>query len=147
MELSQRIQQLRKEQNMTQQDLADRLFVSRQAVSRWEMGTAMPDLENLVAMSRVFGVTVDELLTGEKAAVPETAEPKKPDPRKWVRAWLLTCLAIAAVFAVWTFVQWKFGGLLIAMTPMTVAVQLINICFDVGLIFAAIYFIRRLGRK
>ena len=69
MELHERIYQLRKEKNMTQQDLADRLGVSRQAVSRWEMGSAKPELDSLSAISQIFGITVDELLNAEE--IPE----------------------------------------------------------------------------
>ena len=47
---------------MTQTDLADRIFVSFQAISSWECGTTLPDVENLCNLARVFNVTVDELL-------------------------------------------------------------------------------------
>ena len=79
MELSQRIYDLRKAQNMTQQELADRLNVSRQAVSRWEMGSAVPELEHLKNMAGIFGITLDELVTG---ATPQPAVPKKMNGSK-----------------------------------------------------------------
>ena len=60
------IRLLRKEANMTQQELASKLFVSQQAVGKWERGEATPNPETIVAMSRIFGVSADTLL-GESA--------------------------------------------------------------------------------
>ncbi len=62
MKFNEKLHDLRKRSNMTQTALAEKLNVSRQAVSRWEQGSAMPDIENLIAMSDLFGVTLDELL-------------------------------------------------------------------------------------
>lgn len=56
---------LRKKNNLSQEDLADRLAVSRQAVSRWESGSALPDAVNIVQLSKLFGVTTDYLLKDE----------------------------------------------------------------------------------
>ena len=67
MELHEKIYQLRTEKRMSQGDLAEALGVSRQSVSKWETGIAVPELDKLVRMSRVFEVTLDELVTGEKA--------------------------------------------------------------------------------
>lgn len=60
------IRLLRKEANMTQQELASKLFVSQQAVGKWERGEATPNPETIVAMSKIFGVSADTLL-GESA--------------------------------------------------------------------------------
>ena len=60
------IRLLRKEAKMTQQELASKLFVSQQAVGKWERGEATPNPETIVAMSRIFGVSADTLL-GESA--------------------------------------------------------------------------------
>lgn len=62
MKFYEKLYTLRKGANMTQTDLAEKLGVSRQAVSRWEMGAAMPDIDNLIAMSDLFRVSLDELL-------------------------------------------------------------------------------------
>lgn len=152
MELHERIYQLRKEKNMTQQDLADRLGVSRQAVSRWEMGTATPEIESLTAMSRIFGMTLDELVTGEKqgpAAADQPAVEKKawPDPRKWIIAWAVTWLVIVGIYAVWMLLEWKMWGALVAIAPVALIVQVINLGFRLGLVFAIVYVIRRFWKK
>lgn len=62
MELGKRIYSYRTKLNMSQGDLADALGVSRQSVSKWENGNAVPDLEKLIKMSELFGITLDELV-------------------------------------------------------------------------------------
>ncbi len=70
--IGKKISTLRKEENMTQMELADRLGISFQAVSNWERGNSMPDISKLPELAEIFGVTVDELL-GEKSALVEAA--------------------------------------------------------------------------
>ena len=74
--LGRRIQEGRKAAGLSQESLGERLGVSRQAVSKWEADTSVPELENLIAMSRVFGVSIGALLGVEppEAAPDETEE-------------------------------------------------------------------------
>ena len=65
MTLGKRIAFCRKKSGMSQEDLADRLSLSRQAVSRWETDAALPDVEKVIQLSRIFGVSTDYLLLGE----------------------------------------------------------------------------------
>lgn len=65
MKLADKILNLRKTNGMSQEDLADKLKVTRQAVSRWEMGTAQPDTPNVLQLSKLFGVTTDFLLNDD----------------------------------------------------------------------------------
>ena len=70
------IAKLRQNKNMTQQQLAAALGVSHQAVSKWETGAALPDVQTLIALTRLFGITIEQLLEGD---VPEDrVEPPKP---------------------------------------------------------------------
>ena len=66
MEFHEKLQQLRKEKGLTQEELAQALYVSRTAVSKWESGRGYPNIDSLKAMGKFFGVTVDELLSGEE---------------------------------------------------------------------------------
>ena len=66
MEFNEKLQELRKQKGLTQEELAQALFVSRTAVSKWESGRGYPNLESLKAIAGFFGVTVDELLSGEE---------------------------------------------------------------------------------
>ena len=65
MKISEKIVHLRKLNGLSQEDLAEKLQVSRQAISRWEMGTAKPDANNILQLSTLFGVTTDYLLHDE----------------------------------------------------------------------------------
>ena len=65
MRLSDKIIQLRKSNGWSQEDLAEKLNVSRQAISRWEGAAAQPDAANILQLSRLFGVTTDYLLNDE----------------------------------------------------------------------------------
>lgn len=70
MSLGTNISRLRAEKRLSQGDLADILNVSRQSVSKWETDGSVPDLDKLVKLSRVFDVTLDELVTGEAPMAP-----------------------------------------------------------------------------
>lgn len=61
-EVANRLQQLRKKNNLSQEELAERIGISRQAVSKWERAEASPDTDNLILLSRLYGVSLDELL-------------------------------------------------------------------------------------
>ena len=67
MTLVQRIQELRKQRGLSQEGLGEALGVSRQAVSKWEGDNGIPELDTLIAMSRLFGITIGELLGVEEA--------------------------------------------------------------------------------
>lgn len=74
--------ELRKEQGMTQAELAQKLNVTNKAVSKWETGEAMPETALLLPIARIFGVTVDELLAGGRAEQEEQAERGEPPEEK-----------------------------------------------------------------
>lgn len=65
MEFNNRLYELRKQKGLSQEELANRLNVSRQTVSKWEIGDSTPDMEKLVALSDLFEVSIDELVTGK----------------------------------------------------------------------------------
>ena len=66
MEFIEKLQLLRKQKGLTQEELADALFVSRTAVSKWESGRGFPNIESLKAISKYFSVSLDELLSGDE---------------------------------------------------------------------------------
>ena len=67
MEFQERLERLRRERGLSQEALAEVVGVTRQAVQKWESGASRPDMENLTALARYFGVTLDYLITGEEA--------------------------------------------------------------------------------
>lgn len=76
MDIADRIQHLRKTKGFSQEELADRLGVSRQAISKWESRQNFPDVEKIILMSDFFGVTTDYLLKGTEPTTGEKADSK-----------------------------------------------------------------------
>ena len=66
MEFNEKLVQLRKSRNLTQDELAEALYVSRAAVSKWESGRGLPSIDSLKDIAKFFSVSIDELLSGEK---------------------------------------------------------------------------------
>ncbi len=66
MEFNEKLQELRRQKGLTQEELAEVLFVSRTAISKWESGRGYPNIDSLKAISKFFGVTIDELLSGDE---------------------------------------------------------------------------------
>ena len=75
-ETANRLLQYRKQHNLSQEELAEKIGVSRQAVSKWERSEASPDTDNLISLAEVYGVSLDELLKGK----PEEGEQEQNDP-------------------------------------------------------------------
>lgn len=66
LETANRLYELRKKHNLSQEELAEKLGVSRQAVSKWERSEASPDTDNLIALAKIYELSLDELIYGEK---------------------------------------------------------------------------------
>lgn len=95
MKLEEKLTGLRKEKGLTQLELAEAVHVSRQAVSRWEVGTSIPTTENLACLSQVYGVSVDDLLNDREELPAPQKEPPPADGEKAAKRW--TALALAAL--------------------------------------------------
>ena len=66
MEFNEKLQELRKGKGLTQEELAEKLFVSRAAISKWESGRGYPSIDSLKEISRFFSVTIDEMICPEE---------------------------------------------------------------------------------
>lgn len=77
MEFSEKLQKLRTQRNLTQEQLANQLFVSCTAISKWETGRGTPNLDSLQAIAKLFGVSLDELLSTEEVVVMAKNENKR----------------------------------------------------------------------
>lgn len=103
MTFGEKLQALRKARGWSQEELATQINVSRQALSKWESGASVPDTENVVALSRLFGVSTDYLLLdkGETAAAPVTAVSavkKWPAMRRvWLTVFLISVVGKLAI--------------------------------------------------
>ena len=122
MTLGQRIQEHRLRLELSQEALGERLGVSRQAVSKWEADAAMPDTDKLIALSKLFGLTLNELLQVEGPEAGQAAENAEETPRSELReeeklgkkkmhaaSWLLPGLAVLALVLGLTAMTVSFG--------------------------------------
>lgn len=102
MNLSAKLTSLRKQKGLTQMDLAEKLNVSRQAISRWEVGTAVPSTDNLKVLSELYGVTVDYLLNDGTVQIHEERAPisvSKNHTPKTRKSMILLLFVVDAIVA------------------------------------------------
>ena len=106
--LADRIQQLRREHGLSQEQLAEKLNVSRQAVSKWESAQAQPELDKILALSELFCVTTDYLLKGSRGTPPEagSAPARRPDAAFASRVLYLAALFFLGVGLVCALAAW-----------------------------------------
>lgn len=102
MTLGERLRQLRQRSGLSQEDVAQKLFVSRQSVSKWELDQAEPSVDNLRVLAKLYDVTLDELLAGEDSGGPAQQEPSEPAPdeSEFVRRYRSVVLFRTAVMVV-----------------------------------------------
>lgn len=98
-EVGRKLRELRMQRNYTQIDIAEKLNVSRQAVSRWETGSSCPETDKLILLGELYGVSVDELL-GRKKKELRQGESKESSPQKkginWEYFGLIVILLISS---------------------------------------------------
>ena len=143
------LSELRKEQGMTQKELAEKLFVSDKAVSKWETGGSIPDVALLMPLSKLLDVTVPELLECRRYEKTETLAPEKADAmmntviqmtdeerkeaervRKKIQTWFIaaTVISFVALLGIYQYFMMSRG-----MNPMMLAMPLMLPLF--GMIF------------
>ncbi len=99
MELHEKLQELRKSRGLTQEQLAQRIYVSRTAISKWESGRGTPSIDSLKALSAFFAVSVDELLSGDALLTLAQEETKQRERRiRHLVFGLLDCCAAMLFF-------------------------------------------------
>ncbi len=135
MEFNEKLQQLRKSRGLTQEELAEALFVSRTAVSKWESGRGYPNIDSLKELSRFFSVKIDELICSEE--IISAAENEK---KEFIGKYLsFLCGALDVFMAVLLFIPVFGNGAgsavslfgLTGVSPWIKAVFLIVLCLTV----------------
>lgn len=100
MEIKEQLKEHRARLGLSQEELADRIFVSRQTISNWETDRTYPDVQSLLLMSDLFGTSIDELVKGDVATMEKTIENEwKTMSRLAMTAWVLVGVGIACVIA------------------------------------------------
>ena len=126
MELSNQMKKYRTEAGLSQDALAEKIFFSRQTISNWETGKNYPDVNSLLRMSEVFGVSVDALLKGDVEEMKEMV--KKEDQMEFDRlgrlyTWLMLLMIVTPVPLTKLFRFWGLGiWACLAAVSMTMAV-------------------------
>ena len=96
--LGSRLQRLRAQYNWSQQELADQVYVTRQTISNWETGKNYPDLQSLLLLSKIFAISLDDLVKGDLEIMRETI--KRSDIHSmYVYTYLMIGLIMAAIIA------------------------------------------------
>jgi transcriptional regulator with XRE-family HTH domain len=150
MKFGEKLQKLRKQRGLSQEQLAAQLTVSRQAVSRWELVDTMPDTENVIQLSRLFGVSCDYLLrdeVNEQGAPLPTLEPPLPtlepplsapvSPRPtpgeahlteqgWIHNAFILSLGVCALGLVGAFMFYRFQGHTVRPLAIGFMIQLLG---------------------
>jgi len=118
MGIADRIQTLRKTNGISQEELADKIGVSRQAVSKWESGQSTPDIEKIILLSGFFGVTTDFLLKGIEQAEEETKS--KGDARIYALAGTaINFIGLVVAIMIWVEKQ-TLGSVAVGLIIMAV---------------------------
>lgn len=121
MEFCEKLQMLRKARGWSQEELAQQINVSRQALSKWESGASIADTENVIALSRLFGVSTDYLLLEESEAASTPAAGSAPaKEKKWPVpriVWLVILLvAVVGLIAMHILASVRYAsGLLLSV--------------------------------
>lgn len=102
MEFKDKLQNLRKQMNMTQEQLASLLYISRTAVSKWETGRGYPNLDSLKEISKLFNVTINDLLSTEEIVVAKDLEKKQMNQQ----------------YTIYIFIMLNFFSALLAFVPI-----------------------------
>ena len=105
MEFSEKLQELRKSRSLTQEELAEALFISRTAISKWESGRGYPSIDSLKEISRFFSVTIDDLICSDELITAAESD-KKEFVSKYVS---LICNVLDILLAILLFIP-AFGN-------------------------------------
>jgi len=151
------LSELRKEQGLTQKELAEKLFVSDKAVSKWETGGSIPDVALLMPLSKLLGVTVPELLECRKYQKTETIAPEKADAmmstviqmtdeerveadrmRKKIQTWFIVVAVVCLLTLIGTYQYFsQFRGINPLAVPMPLMIPLFGFIFGLYACFSA----------
>jgi transcriptional regulator with XRE-family HTH domain len=119
MNIGKKIHEIRQQKNITQEQLAKDLAISRQAVSKWESGKAIPDIENLMYISNLYDVSLDELIKGDDEVGQKIVA--DASAKKWHKLSIVFFAALL-VYIIWFGLQYSVwqAGLGIATLSMII---------------------------
>jgi len=122
MEIGKQIRKYRTEQKLSQDELAERIYVSRQSISNWENGRNYPDIRSLVLLGNVFGVSLDILVKGDLKEMKEQI--KEADKKRFARDSVVFTVLFVAIIVLPVPLAWFFSWYGMAAWGVTVSVAL-----------------------
>jgi transcriptional regulator with XRE-family HTH domain len=128
MVISEMLKEVRENAGLTQEQFAEKLDISRQAVSKWERGLAMPDIENLMYISNIFNVSLDTIIKGDKKMENKVISDSK-NAKLISRLFLIGFFAVIILVTIFTTEPqpiWKWGliiGLILALFVARVLIK------------------------
>ena len=138
MEFHEKLQVLRKQKGLTQEELAEALFVSRTAISKWESGRGYPNIDSLKAIATFFSVTIDELLSSEEVLTIAENDGKQKEAHLRDLVFGLLDLSVAMAFFVPLFGQKADGYVqavsLLALTEISAYLKAAYFASIIGMI-------------
>ena len=142
MEFNEKLQELRKRRGITQEELAQALYVSRTAVSKWESGRGYPSIDSLKAMAKFFSVTVDELLSGDEALTIAEADNKRKENHFRDLVFGFLDISVALFFFLPFFAQRTNGDIdevsLLSLTEASLYLRIFYFVIVIGIITSGI---------
>ncbi|MBR2894735.1 MAG: helix-turn-helix transcriptional regulator [Oscillospiraceae bacterium] len=138
MEFHEKLQELRKQSGLTQEELAECLYVSRAAISKWESGRGYPNIDSLKAIAKFFSVTIDELLSSNELL--GIAEEDHKQQRENFRSLIFGLLdsSTAMFFFLPFFAQRSYGGIsevsLLSLTEIQLWLRTVYFIFVIGIV-------------
>lgn len=137
MEFNEKLQELRKQKGLTQEELSEILFVSRTAVSKWESGRGMPSIESLKAISKFFAVSLDDLLSSEELLVIAEDDHKQKEMHIRDMIYGLLDCSMALLFLLPFFGQKANGAIqevsLLALTEIQLYLKVLYLVIVIGM--------------
>ncbi len=130
MELGAHIKEHRKEKGLSQDDLAEAIYVSRQTISNWETGRTYPDVQSLLLLSYVFDVTVDSLIKGDVEAMAEKMDQAVKEYHR-VSTVAVVSAVLCMVLVFWGAMQLVWGDNVV-LTVVLAAAALLSMLISMG---------------
>lgn len=122
---------LRKENKFSQEQLAEKLDISRQSISKWEQGSSTPDIENFTKLAQLYNVSIDSLINGEPDSIDEAQpvaiikdEQQNDQPKKKKRSWffisfpIITVIVYAIIGTLFGKTGWALGWIVFLTIPL-----------------------------
>lgn len=119
MEISRQIREHRTKLGLSQEELAERIYVSRQTISNWETDRTYPDVHSLLLLSTLFAVTIDELVKGDVLVMKKTVDEMKMRVWSWI---MLACMVVGLFSITPAMTHWGAWGLILPFSVMALGV-------------------------